>query len=192
MPSRKQHGHRRVGMIKKSLRVVGQTSARSERDGTMAVAEKSGTTTPGIPPARTDASIDFHVRGLPAAQGSTRAYIVKGKPIITTSSKGLATWRRLVADVAQNYAPSEPWEGPVAVELDFGIPKPKSAPKRRRVWPAKRPDLDKLARAILDALTYVIFADDSQVVELHASKDYGVPGVVVHVRRVTESLMDRP
>jgi len=112
--------------------------------------------------------------------------VVKGKPFITTTAKGLPMWRRLVADVAQRFAPAEPWAGPVGVELDFGIPKPKSAPKRRRVWPDKRPDIDKLSRAVLDALTYVIFADDSQVVRLRASKDYGAPGVVVEVHRVVE------
>ena len=133
---------------------------------------------------RTDALISFHVHGLPIAQGSTRAWVVHGKPIITSSAKGLSTWRRLVADVAQNYAPEEPWEGPVGIELHFGLPKPKSAPKRKRVWPDKRPDLDKLTRAVLDALTYVVFADDSQVVDIRASKDYGAPGVVVEVRRV--------
>ncbi len=133
---------------------------------------------------RTDRVISFSVRGLPVPQGSTRAWVLHGKPVITSSAKGLATWRRLVADVAQNYAPVEPWEGPVAIELHFGLPKPKSAPKKKRVWPDKRPDLDKLTRAVLDALTYVVFGDDSQVVEIRASKDYGAPGVVVEVRRI--------
>lgn len=135
---------------------------------------------------QTDALISFHVRGLPVPQGSTRAWVVHGKPIITSSAKGLSTWRRLVADVAQNYAPAEPWEGPVGIELHFGLPKPKSAPKRRRVWPDKRPDLDKLTRAVLDALTYVVFVDDSQVIDIRASKDYGAPGVVVEIRRIVE------
>lgn len=134
---------------------------------------------------RTNAFISFQVHGLPIPQGSTRAWVVHGKPIITSSAKGLATWRRLVADVAQDYAPAEPWDGPVGIELHFGLPKPKSAPKRKRVWPDKRPDLDKLTRAVLDALTYVVFADDSQVVEIRASKDYGAPGVVVEIRRIS-------
>ncbi len=133
---------------------------------------------------RSETLISFQVHGLPIPQGSTRAWVLHGKPVITSSAKGLATWRRLVADVAQNYAPAEPWEGPVGIELHFGLPKPKSAPKRKRVWPDKRPDLDKLTRAVLDALTYVVFADDSQVVDIRASKDYGAPGVVVEIRRV--------
>src|SRR3990170_3128170 len=133
---------------------------------------------------RRDGVIQFHVRGLPIPHGSARARVVNGKPVITSTAKGLASWRRLVADVAQDFAPTLPWEGPVSIHLDFGIPKPKSAPKTRRVWPAKRPDLDKLTRAVLDALTYVIFTDDSQVVEIHATKDYGAPGVVVQIRRI--------
>lgn len=136
---------------------------------------------------RTENAIRFQVHGLPIPQGSTRAWVIHGKPIITSSAKGLSTWRRLVADVAQDYAPEEPWEGPVGIELHFGLPRPKSAPKRKRVWPDKRPDLDKLTRAVLDALTYVVFADDSQVIEIQASKDYGAPGVVVEIRRIIDA-----
>ena len=135
---------------------------------------------------RTDATIMFQVHGLPTPQGSTRAFVVKGKPIITSTAKGLSAWRRLVADVAQDFAPEQPWEGPVGIDLHFGLPKPKSAPKTRRVWPDKRPDLDKLTRAVLDALTYVVFADDSQVVEIRATKDYGAPGVAVEVHRIMD------
>jgi len=135
---------------------------------------------------RTDGTIMFQVHGLPTPQGSTRAFVVKGKPIITSTAKGLSAWRRLVADVAQDFAPEQPWEGPVGIDLHFGLPKPKSAPKTRRVWPDKRPDLDKLTRAVLDALTYVVFADDSQVVEIRATKDYGAPGVAVEVHRIMD------
>ena len=135
---------------------------------------------------RSDYLISFQVHGLPVPQGSTRSWVVNGKPVITSAAKGLSTWRRLVADVAQRYAPEEPWEGPVGIELHFGIPKPKSAPKRKRVWPDKRPDLDKLTRAVLDALTYVVYADDSQVVNIRATKDYGAPGVVVEIHRISE------
>lgn len=141
---------------------------------------------------RSENQIEFQVHGLPIPQGSTRVWMVNGKPITTSSAKGLGPWRRLVADVAQRYAPSQPWDGPVHIELQFGLPKPKSAPKKRRVWPDKRPDLDKLTRAVLDALTYVVFSDDSQVVEIHATKDYGAPGVVIGIRRVFEIPPDDP
>jgi len=132
-------------------------------------------------------SIAFLVRGLPIPQGSTRTWVTNGRPVITSAAKGLSVWRRLVADVAQDYAPPQLWEGPIRMDLTFGLPKPKSAPKRKRVWPDKRPDLDKLTRAVLDALTHVMFVDDSQVVEIHASKDYGPPGVAIELRRVLDS-----
>lgn len=131
-------------------------------------------------------AISFVVRGLPVSQGSSRAFVVKGRPIITSTAKGLAVWRRLVADVAQGYAPPDLWEGPIRIDLSFGLPKPKSAPKRRRVWPDKRPDLDKLTRGVLDALTHIVFRDDSQIVEIAATKDYGPPGVAIEIRRIVE------
>ena len=140
----------------------------------------------------TDSLIAFQVHGLPIAQGSLRSWVKNGKPIITSTAKGLSSWRRLVADVAQRFAPAEPWEGPVAIDLHFGLPKPKSAPKKRRVWPDKRPDLDKLTRAVLDSLTYVVFSDDSQVVVIHATKDYGAPGVSVEIRRIENSELSSP
>ena len=146
----------------------------------------SGAVLPESGGIRSNTLIRFIVHGLPVPQGSTRAWVVNGKPIITTTAKGLSTWRRLVADVAQRFAPPEPWDGPVRLELDFGLPKPKSAPKNRRVWPDKRPDLDKLTRAVLDALSYVVFADDSQVVEIAARKEYGPPGVAIEIRKVQD------
>jgi len=63
--------------------------------------------------------------------------------------------------------------GRVRVALAFGLPKPKSAPKRRPSYPIKkRDDLDKLCRAVLDALTGVLWRDDGQVTDLSAGKAY--------------------
>ena len=51
------------------------------------------------------------------------------------------------------------------------VPALTRAPKRVTEVTTK-PDVDKLARAALDALTGVLWADDSQVVSLHAQKEY--------------------
>jgi crossover junction endodeoxyribonuclease RusA len=60
---------------------------------------------------------------------------------------------------------------PVYVRLEFVLPRPVSTPKRRTPPAVKRPDVDKLARAVLDALTSAgALADDSQVVDLHPIK----------------------
>jgi crossover junction endodeoxyribonuclease RusA len=69
-----------------------------------------------------------------------------------------------------------PLTGPVEVEIDFTLPRPKSA-RGPNQYPAKRPDLDKLVRAVLDALTDGgAWADDGQVVTLTAGKLYPFAG----------------
>ncbi len=128
-------------------------------------------------------SIKFDVSGLPIPQGSTRAFIVNKRPVITSTSKGLNQWRQLVSSEAQRRVDA-PLEIPVAVTLHFRLPRPKSAPKKKRTYPDKRPDLDKLVRAVLDAITHVIISDDSQVVALTATKDYGPPGVRIEVDEI--------
>lgn len=137
--------------------------------------------------------ITFLVRGLPVPQGSARGFRAGNHVIITSDNRSLSQWRRLVSDVAQNHAPEALWGGPVAVRLQFRLPIPKSRPTTRgrgkdkhrvKVYPDRKPDLDKLARAALDSLTNVILKDDAQVIRLTASKEYGVPGVSVTVSRV--------
>jgi crossover junction endodeoxyribonuclease RusA len=115
----------------------------------------------------------FFVRGDAVAQGSTRAFVMKGRPVITSTAKGLKAWRELVAYAAQGVATPEcPVRGPVRVVLHFYVPRPKSLPKKTRTWPVTRPDCDKLARSVLDAVTMVIIHDDSQVVRLEVAKRY--------------------
>lgn len=89
------------------------------------------------------------------------------------SSKRVKPWRADVKAAAEKMfteAGFAPFDGPVSVSLAFVMPRPKSAPKSKHVPAVKRPDVDKLARAVLDALTGVAFVDDSQVIELAASK----------------------
>jgi crossover junction endodeoxyribonuclease RusA len=130
------------------------------------------------------------VAGLPATQGSKRAFVVKGRPVVTEAAGDqLKAWRYALAVEGRQAWPFDRplLTGPLAVRLAFGLRKPVSAPKTRRTWPigARSGDVDKLARAALDALTGVIWLDDGQVVELCVSKDYGPPGVGVEVRSVT-------
>jgi crossover junction endodeoxyribonuclease RusA len=76
--------------------------------------------------------------------------------------------------------------GGVAVHLDFVLPRPKSTPKTQTPPAVKRPDLDKLIRACLDAITGICIGDDSQVVAIVASKRLAevgeTPGVGVDIR----------
>lgn len=135
-------------------------------------------------------TIKFSVKGYPQPKGSTRAFMPKGAryPIITADNPKTRPWARKVGYLAQVYAPAGgPWDGPVELHLSFWLKKPKSLPKTRRSWAIKKPDIDKLCRALLDSLTGVLFRDDSQVVSLHVWKDYGdAPGVDVEVINLME------
>jgi crossover junction endodeoxyribonuclease RusA len=138
--------------------------------------------------------LDFFVPGDPAPQGSKR-YLGDGRMV--ESSKRVASWRadiRAVAESVMKPRHEALWAVPVAVELDFYLSRPKShfgtgrnAQKIKESapnWPG-RPDVDKLARAVLDALTGLVIADDSTVVELRASKSYGRrPGVNVLIEEM--------
>jgi crossover junction endodeoxyribonuclease RusA len=137
--------------------------------------------------------VTFTVYGTPAPQGSKRAL---GRGVMVESSAKVTPWRADVRTAALAAWPGPPMAGPISVTVVFTLAKPKSAPKRRRVWPDKRPDIDKLTRSTFDALTSVgVYVDDAQVVDLHARKLYAGdpgaldrPGAAVTVAPLAESV----
>jgi crossover junction endodeoxyribonuclease RusA len=124
------------------------------------------------------------VPGRPAAQGSKR-HVGGGR--LVEQSKAVAPWRTLVSwHVAQKWTEG-PLDGPVRVVLMFVMPRPSSTSKRLTPPAVKRPDIDKMQRAILDALTAICWVDDSQVVDIHATKRLAevdeTPGCRIMVER---------
>lgn len=128
------------------------------------------------------ASLVFTVNGLPAPQGSK---IVNAHGGVRESSKALAPWREAIRHEAAGATPPwwDPGAGPFAVVVVFTMRRPAwhygtgrnagrlkaSAPRH----PSGKPDVDKLARAVLDALTDSgAMVDDSQVCNLSAVKCY--------------------
>lgn len=142
----------------------------------------------------------FYVPGVPSTQGSKKAYVratKAGPRAVMTDDPGeaLASWRETVRSEARTAAgPAwERLEGPVEATLVFGLPAPKSLPKRRRSWPvgARSGDVDKLTRAVFDSLTQaLIWRDDSVVVRLHVTKDYAGTGVRQGVEIALRMLTD--
>lgn len=60
---------------------------------------------------------------------------------------------------------------PVVVTVGTHRPLPKSKPKRVLLEPdTVKPDIDNIAKLVLDALTGLAYADDAQVVEVHVTK----------------------
>ncbi len=121
----------------------------------------------------------FTVLGTAQPKGSTRAFIPKGwkRAIVTSDNPKNKGWQQAIAASArlamihQNFLPLS---GPVAVAVQFYLPRPKAI-KDKDVPHVKKPDLDKLVRC-LDALTKVVWDDDSQVTSIAATKAYAAPG----------------
>ena len=84
--------------------------------------------------------------------------------------------RNRVATEAQHTLDSFSWTcDPISsytVDIEFVLSRPASIPQHRRIHSTTKPDIDKLVRAINDALTGILFHDDSQVVGITCIKDY--------------------
>jgi Holliday junction resolvase RusA-like endonuclease len=133
-------------------------------------------------------SVAFRVYGPAQPKGSARAFISRGptpRAIVTSDNPRAKSWALLVASSAQAAAEAGPLSGALSLAITFWLPRPRSV---RRESPTTRPDVDKLARCVLDALTGILYADDSQVVELYACKRYALGATSPHV---AISLMER-
>jgi Holliday junction resolvase RusA-like endonuclease len=125
--------------------------------------------------------IDFALHGLPVPQGSHRC---RNGNVVPDNGPALKAWRKAVGHHARQAMP-DGWvgTGPMAVALSFWFPRPLSHYLRGEpranapTWKTSRPDIDKLARSVLDALTQArIWQDDSQVVYLSAEKSWDRAG----------------
>lgn len=63
---------------------------------------------------------------------------------------------------------------PVWVQAVFRLQRPESTPTQA-IRPTTGPEIDKLMRTSLAAMTGVLFADESQVVSMTVSKVYALP-----------------
>jgi crossover junction endodeoxyribonuclease RusA len=122
----------------------------------------------------------FTVKGIPAPQGSLKAIVNQHTGKATSVASPTSNYIRYRADIrerAQNHQRSEPiLQGAVHLTLIFAFPRPEGhwlPANSRRVDPvlrpgapkhkANKPDLDKLCRSVMDALTGICYRDDEQV-----------------------------
>jgi crossover junction endodeoxyribonuclease RusA len=124
----------------------------------------------------------FTVWGIAAPQGSKRHV---GKGVMLESSDRVRPWRQDVRFAALEERPPN-WDmaTPMRLDLVFWYPRPASHYGTRNgisylkanapIEPvsARIGDIDKLQRAVFDALTGVAYLDDRQVVEVEARKAY--------------------
>jgi len=129
----------------------------------------------------------IRVHGTPAPQGSKRAFAHKntGRIVVVEQQHArVKSWRQAVIGAAGGTGFGD---GPIMLTVTFWLNRPKghygtgrnagklkaSAPR----FPASMPDLDKLLRATMDALTAAgCWTDDSQVICCSAAKYYAPAG----------------
>jgi|SRR5215831_5274172 len=135
-------------------------------------------------------TIEFSVPGIPIPQGSKNAWGGEDNP-------HTKSWRETVARAAHGVVEDGPLLGPVGVSVVFVFPRPKGHYRTGRYadwlkdsapsWHTGRPDLDKLQRAIGDALSGIVLRDDSQIAAWRVSKRYGTqPRADIVVTRLDE------
>jgi Holliday junction resolvase RusA-like endonuclease len=155
----------------------------------------------------TDTAITFRVFGHPQPGGSKRAFPIRaggqltGRVAVADSNPRAKDWKQLVIAAAFDHLDTQiapvPYTGPLVVEITFLLARPKghygtgrhqqnirrSAP----TYPAVRPDVSKLARPTIDALTGVVWRDDAQIVDEVHRKRYETPeGAYIHIQPLPE------
>jgi Holliday junction resolvase RusA-like endonuclease len=142
--------------------------------------------------------ISFTVIGIPQPRGSKRAMPNRagGRPLMVDTNAKSAPWMATVAAAASEAMKGQPLlDGPLVLTVRFNFPRPKShyrtgkhsaelrtdAPSRH----SKKPDCDKLLRAICDAMTGVVYHDDAQISTVMAWKHYQCKGgsVLIEVEK---------
>ena len=149
------------------------------------------------------AVLTFEVIGLPKPAGSKRGFAIRkngqltGRVAVVDACQESREWKTVVAREAAITMNErrQMFTGPLRLRLSFRMPRLKghfgtgrnanvlkaNAPAR----PTVKPDLLKLARAVEDALTGIVWRDDAQIVIEELEKLYGsCPGCRIEIEEV--------
>ncbi|KVU48205.1 endodeoxyribonuclease RusA [Burkholderia ubonensis] len=129
--------------------------------------------------------VEFVVPGKPVAKGRPR-FARHGAHVRTFTPEATERYENLVKMAARAaMRDTQPYEGPVRLIVNIGLPIPTSWSQKRQdaaaagaIGATKKPDADNVVKALKDGMNGVVYADDGQVVDLWISKCYArVPGV---------------
>ncbi len=147
--------------------------------------------------------IRFTVFGTPQTAGSKRAFPIRraGQKLgvrVTDDNPKSRDWKTTVSQVAAEHCRGGLIDGALVVEFVFWLVRPKGHFGKRGLlpsapeFPAVKPDVLKLARAVEDALTGVAWRDDALIVDEHLAKRYGErAGVDIVIRQIAASAAER-
>lgn len=137
--------------------------------------------------------INYTVVGIPKPQARPKVFhrtLKSGKPFVSTYSPK-SDWFHLVYTESLKIKNSlkNRLVGALELNLTFCMPIPKSISKKKREqlhYVTKKPDVDNLAKAVMDAINQVgIWEDDSQVSRLVVGKIYSEePRCIISIREI--------
>ena len=123
--------------------------------------------------------LTFHIEGDPVPKGRPK-FRQAGGFVRTYTPGKTVDYENVVREAARAaMGVTDVLETPVGVFLYIRLPIPASYSKKAReacirgeLHPTKKPDIDNLAKSILDGLNGIIYKDDAQIVSLHVKKVY--------------------
>ncbi len=124
-------------------------------------------------------TIEAYIDGQPQSKGSKNGYYRGGRVVLVDQNKKAKPYEKSIKAALKGKV-DELYLGPVYVDISFHMKRGKTV---KRESPTTRPDIDKMVRCVLDALTGTIYKDDSQVTMLRASKVYAecTPGTYLKI-----------
>lgn len=147
-------------------------------------------------------TICFTVPGKP--QGKARArtfYNPKTQGMSSVTPEKTVLYENFISTCYLQIAGEERFEDTayirIRIQAFFEVPKSSSKVKKEamlngEILPAKKPDIDNIAKAVLDALNSVAYRDDTQVVELQLRKQYSEkPRVKEEIMRLKQEHLNR-
>ena len=140
-------------------------------------------------------NLKIRIIGIPATAGSFVPRKRKNGSLylLRSGSQKHKEWRQTAEFTIRQAVKLWEWEvaqdDQYSVSLSFLLPKPKSV---SRAQPNVKPDIDKLCRSTLDALTVgKAIDDDARIIQLTACKTYATeaeqPGCYITVNKLNES-----
>lgn len=144
--------------------------------------------------------IQIEVLGLPRPGGGKIGGFNRntGKSFVRPDNPNTAVWRSDVMVAAHAQYQGDLLTGPIRMEYDFRFPRPKYHFRKNGelkpnapIWHTTKPDLTKVIRSTEDALTGIVWRDDSLVCTRREDKRYcnanEVPGCTMTIFEISNA-----
>lgn len=139
-------------------------------------------------------TVTFTVPGAPKGKARARTVRGRGGNTFSYTPEGTVLYENLIKTCYRQDVGAVIFNDgqPLSVTIRAYFPLLKSVSKKKKqemldgsILPTKKPDIDNIAKCVLDALNKLAYRDDTQVVELHMEKHYAeVPRVEVSIQEI--------